>query len=114
MPLSPTQLMQGPATPGGVTLSLASADIGAGAVATSNIAASAVTKAKMALFGNHANTGTGSPQNIAHGLGVVPSFVTVIFTGSTASQAVTYGTHTSTNVVVTVTSGAAFDVIAIA
>lgn len=124
MSLTQTQLIQGPVTPGGVTLALAETDIAAGAVGTTElassavtnakIAAGAVTKAKMAFFGNHGNTGTGSSQNIAHGLGVTPTFVTVIFTGTTSSQTVTYGTHTSTNVVVTVTSAATFDVIAIA
>ena len=123
MALTQTQLIQGPVTPGGVTLALSSSDLAAGsvgtsqlasgAVATANIAAGAVTKAKMALFISTVQTGTGSNQNIAHGLGVTPSNVFVSFTGTTSAQAVTEGTHTSTNVVVSVTSGATFKVLAI-
>jgi predicted RecA/RadA family phage recombinase len=57
-------------------------------------------------------TGTGSTQNVAHGLGVVPKAVLVIPQDTTASLAITYGTHTSTNVVVTVTTAAKFLVLA--
>jgi predicted RecA/RadA family phage recombinase len=46
-------------------------------------------------------TGTGSSQNIAHGLGVVPTKVLVI-PQDNATTSVTYGSHTSTNVVVTI------------
>ena len=90
------------------------ADIPAGAVGTTQLAAKAVTLAKQATFVSTVQTGTGSSQSIAHGLGVVPSAVVVSFTGSTASQAITEGTHTTTNVVVTVTSGATFKVTAYA
>jgi hypothetical protein len=104
MPLTPNQLIQGPVTPGGSALTVGATDI----------AASSIPKAKLAAFMANAKTGTGSVQAVAHGLGVVPSFVTVIFTGSTTAQAVVYGGHTSTNCVVTVTSGAVFDIIAFA
>lgn len=61
-------------------------------------------------------TGTGSSQNVAHGMGVVPTRVYVTYTDLTPATAgsvnVTYGTHTSTNVVVTVTSGKKFLVVA--
>jgi len=53
-------------------------------------------------------TGTGAEQSIAHGLGVTPSLVMIIITGSPATYAaltVTEGTHDATNVKVTVTSG---------
>jgi formylmethanofuran:tetrahydromethanopterin formyltransferase len=53
--------------------------------------------------------GTGASQNIAHGLGAVPAVVLAI---PTDGGTVVYGTHTSTNVVVTVTSGKKFDVVA--
>lgn len=114
MALTQTQIIQGPVTPGGTTLALTGADIAAGSVGSTQLAANAVTKAKMAVYMSNGKTGTGSSQNIAHGLGTTPSFVVAILTGSTTSQAVAYGTHTSTNVVVTVTSGATFDVIAFA
>jgi hypothetical protein len=103
MPLTQTQIIQGPVTPGGLPLTVAGSDL------TTKLA-----KANLALYAANGKVGTGSPQSFSHGLGAVPSFVTVMFTGSTAAQAVTYGTHTSTNVVLTVTTGATFDVIALA
>jgi predicted RecA/RadA family phage recombinase len=61
-------------------------------------------------------TGTGSAQNVAHGLGAVPTRVFITYTDltpATVGQAnVTYGSHTSTNVIVTVTSGKKFLVVA--
>lgn len=67
-------------------------------------------------FVSSEQTGTGSSQNVAHGLGVVPTRVLVTYTDLTPATAgsvnVTYGSHTSTNVVVTVTSGKKFLVFA--
>jgi len=54
-------------------------------------------------------TGTGASQSIAHGLGAVPAGVMCV---PTDGGTVTYGTHTATNVVVTVTAGNKFDVLA--
>jgi len=62
-------------------------------------------------------TGTGSSQSVAHTLGVTPKIVLVVpRTGSDGSgaagnnaAAVSYGSHTSSNVVVTVTNGVAWD-----
>lgn len=113
MSLTNTQLING-LTGAPVTLGLSSGDLAAASVGTSQLAANAVTKAKMALFVGNGKIGTGSSQNIAHGLGVAPTAVIVSFEGSTTSQAVTYGSHTSTNVVVTVTTAAVFTVIAFA
>jgi predicted RecA/RadA family phage recombinase len=68
------------------------------------------------VFQSAEQTGTGSAQNIAHGLGVVPARVFITYTDltpATVGQAnVTYGSHTSTNVIVTVTSGKKFLVVA--
>jgi hypothetical protein len=114
MSLSITNAIEGPVTPGGQTLSLTGSDLGAATVTGTNIAAATIKKANILQYVSGVQTGTGSAQNIAHGLGVVPANVFVSFTGSTASQAVTEGTHTSTNIVVTVTSGATFKVWAIA
>ena len=61
------------------------------------------------LFLASQQVGTGATQNIAHGLGAVPAGVLAI---PTDGGTVTYGTHTATNVVVTVTSGKHVDVIA--
>lgn len=67
-------------------------------------------------FVSSEQTGTGSAQNVAHGLGVVPKRVYVVYTDLTPATAgsvnVTYGSHTSTNVVVTVTASKKFLVVA--
>lgn len=91
-------------------------DIADGAVTSAKLATGAVTKAKTAMFVSTEQTGTGSSQNIAHGLGVTP---TVIFAAPTDTSpstvgvyTVTEGSHTSTNVVLTVTSGKKFKVMA--
>ena len=82
------------------------------------IGAKKVTYAKAALFISTEQTGTGAAQNIAHGLGAVPAKVLVTPTDLTpatvGSYVVTEGTHDGTNVVVTVTSGKKFKVLAIA
>jgi len=66
------------------------------------------------IFVSAETTGTGSAQNVAHGLGTAPSAVLVAPTEFASNLAVDIaeGTHTSTNVVLTVTSGAKFKVIA--
>lgn len=62
------------------------------------------------------STGTGSAQNVAHTLGVAPTHVLIAPTDLTAATVgqyvVTEGTHTATNVVVTVTTGKKFRAIA--
>jgi hypothetical protein len=61
-------------------------------------------------------TGTGSAQNIAHGLGATPSKVVVSPTdtnpATTGAYTATEGAHTSTNVIVTVTTGKKYKVMA--
>lgn len=84
--------------------------------ATANVVLNAVTM--QPVFVSTEQTGTGSAQSVAHGLGVVPSAVVIVPTDTAPSTVgvytVTEGTHTSTNVVVTVTSGKKFKVIAFA
>lgn len=66
-------------------------------------------------FQSTIQTGTGSAQNIAHGLGVVPSLVLVSIydtNGVSLPFAISEGTHTITNIVVTVTASVMFKVIA--
>jgi hypothetical protein len=109
--LTQTELIQGPVTPGGLDVTPDSYT--AGSIPKTALATNAVTQGN-GIFVSAIETGTGSSQSIAHGLGVVPSAVVVSFTGSTTSQAVTEGTHTTTNVVVTVTSAATFKVTAYA
>lgn len=69
-----------------------------------------------AVFISAEQTGTGAPQNIAHGLGVAP---TKVFGAPTDTSPVTVGVYTMTegahdaaNVIVTVTSGKKFKVMA--
>lgn len=63
-------------------------------------------------------TGTGSAQSVPHGLGVIPSLVLVAPYDNTASGSTPFtfqiaeGSHTSTNLIITATSGLKFKVIA--
>lgn len=62
-------------------------------------------------------TGDGTEQSIAHNLGVTPTTVIIIITGSPATYAalsITEGTHDDTNVKVTVTADWLYKVLAIA
>jgi hypothetical protein len=74
-----------------------------------------ISPSKQLQFLSVVETGTGASQNIAHGLGAVPAGVLVSCTDNSGCAdvfTVAEGTHTSTNVVVTVTSGAKFKVLA--
>lgn len=85
----------------------------AGSIGTTELASAAVTKAKSATFFSTEQTGTGSSQNVAHGLAAAPAGVLIGVTESDGNAFdVAEGTHTSTNVVVTVTSGVKFKVFA--
>ncbi len=77
----------------------------------------AVTKAKAKVFASTEQTGTGSSQNVAHGLGAVPQIVLVVptehpGTPDTGAFDIAEGAHDSTNVVVTVTANVKFKVLA--
>ena len=107
---------------------LGSAGIADNAVTSAKIAADAVTSAKIAngtivfadtnMFVSAEQTGTGSAQNIAHGLGATPSAVLVVPTdtapATTGDYTATEGSHDATNVVVTVTASKKFKVWAFA
>jgi len=60
------------------------------------------------MFISAERTATGSVENVAHGLGVVPSAVVAVPTDTSPATAgvftVTEGTHTTTNAVVTITA----------
>lgn len=59
-------------------------------------------------------TGTGAEQDIAHGLGVVPSAVLASVTDdNNAAFTIAYGAHDATNAKVTVTLNAKFKVVVI-
>lgn len=91
-------------------------DVADNAVDTAELVNGSVTVAKMRVFKSTEQTGTGSAQNIAHGLGATPGLVIVYPTdtnaATTGNYVVTEGSHTSTNVVVTVTSGKKYRVVA--
>lgn len=91
-------------------------DVSGAAINGAALTAGTVTAAKAAVFFSTEQTGTGSAQNIAHGLGATPAGVLIVPTDLTpatvGSYAATEGTHTSTNVVVTVTNGKKYKVFA--
>ena len=80
-----------------------------------------ISASEIGYFRSTEQTATGSAQTVAHGLGVVPAVVLVIPTeghdgaGAAGTQMpdIAEGTHTATNVVVTVAAGAKFVVFAI-
>jgi hypothetical protein len=84
---------------------------------TGALTGAATSLAAAGRFISSETTGTGSAQNVAHGLGVIPSAVLVSFTELPADLAagadIAEGTHTTTNVVLTVTSGVKFKVLAL-
>ena len=65
---------------------------------------STITAADISIFVSTVQTANASAQNVAHGLGATPSKVLVVPTKDTGggTLTITEGTHTSTNVVVTV------------
>lgn len=107
-------------TPSGdVTMSNAGVTaIGATKVTTAMLAAAAVTKAKMAIYISAERTATGNEETIEHGLGATPSAVFCVPTDTSPATAggftVTEGSHTDTNVLVTVTASKKYKVIALA
>jgi hypothetical protein len=89
------------------------ADQGATNVNDANIASTAVSQY---VFASAEQTGTGGAQNIAHGLGVIPSAVLISVTDDNGGVGFTVveGAHDATNVVVTVTASAKYKVLAFA
>lgn len=65
-------------------------------------------------FTSTEQTGNGASQSVAHGLGAVPTRVTIIPTdtapATTGAYTAVEGAHTSTNVLVTVTTGKKYKV----
>ena len=84
-------------------------------VTSADIKDATITSADIGIFVSAETTGTGSAQNVTHGLAGTPTKVIISPTEFGASTAVDVaeGTHTATNVVVTVTSGVKFKVLAI-
>ena len=88
----------------------------AGEIATADLADGTVVFAKAKAFVSAEQIGNGTAQSIAHGLGVIPAAVLIVPTDTAPATIGDYtaveGTHTSTNVVVTVTSGKKYKVMA--
>jgi hypothetical protein len=70
---------------------------------------------KDGIFISSIQTGSGVAQSVAHGLAAVPDKVIAVPVGSFNGIAtdISYGTHTTTNVVVTVPNGLKYQVLAI-
>lgn len=78
------------------------------------IGADKVDSGKINFFASTEQTGNGSEQSIAHGLGTAPGVVMVIPSGlADSANTFVQGTHTTTNVLVTATNTAKYYVIAI-
>lgn len=75
-----------------------------------------VTFGKTKAFVSSVQTGTGAVQNIAHGLSAVPAAVMIVPYDTSATTAGDYvaveGTHTTSNVLATVTTGKKYKVLA--
>lgn len=83
-------------------------------IENADLANSTLQAGKISYFKSTEQTGNGSEQDVAHGLGRTPSLVLVIpseATGGTDDYA--EGTHDGTNVKVTATSGAKYKVLAL-
>jgi hypothetical protein len=110
--IDPSTVITSDVADGAVT----TAKIADGAVTTAKIASGAVTVAKMGVFKSSEQTGTGSEQSISHGLGVTPGLVIVYPTDTSVATAGVYvvaeGTHTTSVVKVTVTTGKKYRVVA--
>lgn len=70
--------------------------------------------ARLKYFKSTEQTGTGSSQDIAHGLGATPALTWYSVTDAGSTYVLTEGTHDGTNLKVTVTSGKKFKAYAIA
>lgn len=109
-----------PDVPNDLELGQAAGALADGSVTTAKLAAGAVTLAKAKASVSAQQTATGAAQNVAHGLAVVPAAVLVVPVAGhdgaggagVEMPVITEGAHTSTNVVVTVTAGAKFKVLA--
>lgn len=88
-----------------------------GTVTGADIKNATITAVDLAIFVSTVQTANASAQNVAHGLGATPSKVLIVPTKDTGggTLTITEGTHTSTNVVVTVApTGIEYKVLALA
>jgi len=98
----------------GTHVLLNSSNIPADTIIQTDIANGSITSEKISVFKSDEITSDGSAQSTAHGLGRTPSLVIVIPSDVSGVAAVyTEGTHTSTNCIVTVTTGNKYKIIAL-
>lgn len=75
--------------------------------------------APSAVFKSTEQTGTGASQNVAHGMGIIPSMIWAVATDTTnagviaTGYTIVAGSHTSTNAVFTVTTNCKYTVYAL-
>lgn len=93
-------------------------DVGFFADAQAQLATAGRKSLLSKMFISTEQTGNGSAQSIAHGLGVTPTSVLIAPTDTAPATAGDYtaaeGTHTATNVLATVTNGKKYKVMALA
>ncbi len=91
-------------------------DVSGAALSGGALTAGSLPVSKLATFKSTEQTGTGSAQNIAHGLSGTPGLVIVYPTDTSPATAGAYtmteGAHDATNCVVTVTTGKKYKVVA--
>lgn len=94
--------------------SIDTAELADEAVTSEKIADAAVDSSKIHIFVSTEQTGDGTAQSIAHGLGVEPATVLVLLSTVGSDGAAYSFTKGSANVNVTMTTGAKYFVVAIA
>ena|ERR1051326_867741 len=84
-----------------------------GAIGNAELTDASIQSGKLSVFKSTEQTGTGSSQNVAHGLGRIPALVLVYFSKvHQADDSWTEGTHDGTNCVVTVSANSKFKIVA--
>jgi len=83
-------------------------------VTSADIKDATIVAADIKIFVSADLVGTGSAQTFAHGLGATPTktIIGVINFGASVAVDIVEGTHTSTNCVVTCTSGVKYKILA--
>jgi hypothetical protein len=82
----------------------------------SKILNTSIPATALKVFNSTTQTGTGANQNIAHGMGVAPQYVTwsiVDTNGVNLPYVFTEGAHTNTNIIMNVTSSVKYKVVAL-
>lgn len=89
------------------------ADIADATIANAKLVNSTIQAGKIDYFKSTEQTGTGSEQDIAHGLGRTPTLVIAYPSELTGIGTIVEGTHDGTNVKVTAVTGDKYFVVAL-